>query len=87
MKLKVAAVSINRNSFGLRSVVLISETGEGWQALSNDLYLPAEGEVVETGDLDVAAALHMQHWECPERKFPDPPADVVAIVWPDGVFV
>lgn len=87
MRLKVAAVSINRNSFGLRSVVLISETGEGWQALSNDLYLPTEGEVVETGDLDVATALIAKNWECPERKLPDPPTDVVAIVWPTECFV
>lgn len=87
MKLKVAAVSSNRNGFGLRSVVLISETGEGWRALSNDLYLPAEGEIVETGDLDVATALCLKNWECPERKFPDPPADVVAIVWPAECFV
>jgi hypothetical protein len=47
MQFKVAAISHNRNSFGLKAVVLIAKSGTAFQVGSNDLHLPKEGDVID----------------------------------------
>ena len=47
MEFRVVAVSIDRNSFGLRGVVLMAKTGTTFQVASNDLHLPAVGQILD----------------------------------------
>ena len=94
MRYKVAAMSSNTNSFGLRSVILVSPECQGWQVLSNDLNLPERGTefVVNipsvkflkakgtTADEYVASCWTGKGWERPER-LPDCPIVVARAVF------
>ena len=70
---KVAAVSTNRNSFGLRSMVVVAADGEAYRILSNDLYIKPEGNLLlveeRQGCWDFASA----GYEVPERLLDAPP--------------
>lgn len=82
MRLKVIAVSSNHNSFGLRSMILISDNGQGWQALANDLNVKAKGTVFEIPeDQSVSTFLCLQSFECTRRLDPDPPRKLTQEVW------
>lgn len=43
---KVASVSDNRNSFGLKGMILIAKDGDAWQAAANDINVKKKGEVL-----------------------------------------
>lgn len=78
---KVAAVSSNRNSFGLAGLVLIAQDGEAWQVGASQHHIKAQGDVVQVpvvGKQDCNFAV--LGFEIPER-LPRPPAEVVAEVW------
>ena len=81
MKLKVVAISTNTNAFGLYAVNMISDTGEGWRALSNSLNKPGPGTEIDVGEAPVLEMLIGRNWECPERLVPDPPASTVTLIW------
>ena len=78
---KVASVSSNLNSFGLRGHVLVAEDGEAWQVGITAQFAKKQGEEVKVhygdgGQLDWA-------WfgaEIPER-LPDAPRNVVNEIW------
>ena len=94
MRYKVAWISSNMNSSGLRSVILVSPECQVWQVLSNDLNLPERGTefVVNipsvkflkakgtTADEYIASCWTGKGWECPER-FPDCPIVVAREVF------
>jgi hypothetical protein len=79
---KVVAVSGNRNSFGLRGVVLVARDGQSYEVGSNDLHLPKEGDVLAvptrpgTG-LDWGSL----GFEIPMKLDPPAPPEVVRQVW------
>ena len=73
---KVAAVSSNRNSFGLRSMVVVASDGEAYRVLSNDLHIKREGDVLLVGELDGRWNFAALGYEVPE-KLPTAPPDVV----------
>lgn len=77
---RVAAVSTNTNSFGLRGIVVVSRTGEAWQLGGNDLHKPRVGD-----ELSPEVGNGVPRWgklgfEIPER-LPDAPMDVISVVW------
>lgn len=78
---KVAAVSSNRNSFGLRGMVLIDAHGEAWEVAANDLNLKAKGETISVpADADKEPEFYRLGFEIP-NKLPKAPPQVVAKVW------
>jgi hypothetical protein len=79
-KLKVVAVSTNRNSFGLRRMVMIGDNGQGWGASANDLNLHKEGEVIEVSADDIGMELAKLNFELPTQLI-DPPASLVQKIW------
>ena len=83
MLFKVVATSINRNAFGLRSMVVIGTTGAAWEMASNDLNFKPEGHIFDLGDCtNIGAAFTSRGYEIPSRKVPDPPMSVVMAAWP-----
>lgn len=81
---KVAAVSSNRNSFGLTGMILMARDGEAWQVGANDLNRRAKGTLIQVQVIGKRgrnfAALG---FEIPER-LSKAPRKVVAEVWTDG---
>jgi hypothetical protein len=87
---KVAAVSDNANSFGLKGMILMNKDGVVYQVGANSLYVKQAGdEIVVPCDWNECddEGLPMVNWhfyslgfEIPER-FPDAPKNVVAEVW------
>jgi hypothetical protein len=78
---KVAALSSNRNSFGLRGMILIAKDGEAWQVGANHLYCRSVGELVcvpVVGDKGLSFA--GLGFEIPEQ-LPDAPGAAVAEIW------
>ena len=79
-RFKVAAVSNNANSFGLKGVVAIAKDGQAFEVGASALYVPVEGRVlgvpVEGGSL-VWARLG---FEIP-RELERAPKKVVKQVW------
>jgi hypothetical protein len=73
---KVAAVSSNRNSFGLRSMVVVASDGEAYRVLSNDLHIKRERQVLLVDQRDGGWNFAALGYEVPE-KLPTAPADVV----------
>lgn len=73
---KVAAVSMNRNSFGLRSMVVVAPDGEAYRVLSNDLNIKREGQVLLVEQRDGWSNFAALGYEVPE-KLPTAPPDVV----------
>lgn len=73
---KVAAVSSNRNSFGLRSMVVVAQDGEAYRVLSNDLHIKREREVLLVERHDGRWNFAALSYEVPE-KLPTAPPDVV----------
>jgi hypothetical protein len=96
---KVAAVSLNRNSFGLHRVVMIAPDGEAWAGLISlgDWRKIDVGKVYRAPSPDdfvpnvvgltqrflTGRCLSQWGFECPGR-LPDAPADVIAQVWPQA---
>ena len=78
---KVAAVSSNRNSFGLRSMVVVAQDGEAYRLLSNDLNLKREGGILSVEQSDGRWGFTSLGYEVPERLQPDASADVVKEIW------
>ena len=79
---RVATVSANANSFGLRGVVLIAQDGQVFEVGSNRHNLPAQGaelRVPLVGKTPVFAALG---FEIPRELNPPAPPEVLALVWP-----
>ena len=73
----VAAVSTNRNSFGLTSMILISDDGEAWQVAANDINRRPKGASVTVPLRHRTPDFSRYGYEIPER-LPDAPAAVVA---------
>ena len=78
---KVASVSDNANSFGLRGHVLVAEDGEAWEVGITGQFAKKHGETVR---------LNLDHDGTPDwawfgaeipRKLPDAPRNVVNEVW------
>jgi len=80
LELVVATVSDNRNSFGLRGMVLISRDGSVWQVATSYLHAQEVGMVVRVPVVDGTCQFASLGWELPE-KLPDAPKDVVEAVW------
>ena len=86
MKLKVITVSTNANSFGLRSMILLADNGQGYQALTNDLNLRPAGTVMEinpahtTEELAIKSHLIRCGYECIQR-LPDANQGVVNLTF------
>lgn len=81
-KFKVAAISSNRNSFGLTGVVLVAKDGQAFEVGSNDLHLPKEGDVLE---VPTKAGIGLDWaklgYEIPRALDPPAPPEVVEQVW------
>lgn len=87
---KVAAVSENTNSFGLRGMILMRENGVTYQVGANYLRVKKVGETVTVpcdwnevdpmGDPMVNYHFYSLGFEIPER-LPDAPENVVREVW------
>lgn len=78
---KVAAVSSNYNSFGLRGIVLIAEDGEAWEAAAGDIHGYKRGKTLRLG-ADRHGEYDWAHhgFEIP-RRLSDAPRNVVNEVW------
>jgi hypothetical protein len=78
---KVAALSSNLNSFGLRNHVLIAEDGEAWQAAASHTNVRAKGEIVRAVlDRNDVPDFSYLGFEIPS-KLPNAPRNVVNEVW------
>jgi len=81
VKLKVVALSSNRNSFGLRNMIMIGDNGQGWQAAANDLNLKPRNTVLTVPEgQSIPTFLTLQSFEIPSQ-LADPPAELLADVW------
>jgi hypothetical protein len=82
---KVAAVSSNANSFGLRGMVLMARTGEAWQVGVNHLNVKqvghlVSGELIGEGGRYEGRQFYGMEYEIP-KKLPNAPSNVVEEVW------
>lgn len=81
MRLKVAAVSSNQNSFGLKQMLLFTEHGKAWRVLANSVGVRKVNDILTIpDDTDIATELTKKGFECPERS-PDPSLQVMQEVW------
>jgi hypothetical protein len=80
-RFRVAAVSSNRNSFGLTGLVLVARDGTAYQVGASDLHVHRKGSVVAV-PITGRRCLNFARlgFEIPERLPQAPPA-VVAEVW------
>lgn len=81
---KVASVSSNHNSFGLRGMILVAQDGEAWEVAANDINVGKKGDVVSVpyntifpNEPDFSG----RGYEIPHRLQPDAPAGVVKEIW------
>ncbi len=81
MQVKVAAVSSNRNSFGLREHVFISRTGDAFSGAANYLNEIAKGNVIMLDDRDPLGTLVRLGFELTRRLEPEAPETVINEVW------
>jgi hypothetical protein len=78
---KVASVSENTNSFGLRGHIFIAEDGEAWEAGANTVNGLKKGDTVKVFlDRSDEPDFTYLGFEIP-RKLPDAPRNVVNEVW------
>ncbi len=84
---KVAAVSVNKNSFGLAQCVLISQNGLAYKACANSLNIPEEGDIVSIAYIGGTNGLSNatlnfagKGFEIPERVF-DAPKEIINELW------
>ena len=75
----VAAVSANRNNFGLTGMILISGDGEAWQVAANDLNRRPKGTSITVPLRHRTPDFSRYGYEIPER-LPDAPPAVVSEV-------
>lgn len=79
---KVVAVSSNRNSFGLKGVVLVARDGQAFEVGSNNLHLPQRGDVlVVPTKPGIGLDWGSLGFEIPRALDPPAPPDVVQQVW------
>ena len=87
MEYKLAAVSSNRNSFGLAKFIFLARDGKAASGLGNDLRrieMPV-GAVLDLPDGMVLAGLGDKGFECPDFH-PTAPYEVIRQVWgQDGI--
>lgn len=68
----VASVSLNHNSFGLRGMLLLTSSGEIWEALASDLNFKPKGTVLKIPeDRDVHTQMVYLGFECAQRLTSD----------------
>jgi len=83
-KFKVAAVSSNANSFGLRGMVVVARDGEAWELAANSLNVKSAGESViakiTLDDDKNRTGIQWGTYELP-RQLPSAPKAVVAEIW------
>jgi len=77
---KVASVSENRNSFGLRGMILVARDGEAWQVAANNLNEKKKGEILKVPSFGGKVDFSYLEFEIPERVVDAPPG-VVEEVW------
>lgn len=77
---KVATISSNRNSFGLRGVIVVARDGEAWQLAGNDLIC---ARFPKDAVLRADPAHGFEGYEIPSRIKPDPPPELLQEIWPD----
>ena len=78
---KVASVSDNTNSFGLRGMILIAVDGEAYEVGASSLYVKKKGDVVRVPVVGKSGRNFANlGFEIP-RRLPDAPAGVVEEVW------
>ena len=85
VEFKVAAVSSNRNSFGLKGVVLIARGGRAFQVGASDLHVPKVGDVITIPFIELEGKPVLNFaalcFEIPEELNPPAPPSVVKEVW------
>lgn len=84
-KFKVASVSVNTNSFGLYSIILVARDGECWQGCRSNLVNPLKkGDVVELmfDSHSMGYNWAAYGFEIPEAMV-DMPAMLVSELWTD----
>ena len=88
---RVLEVSMNRNSFGLRGVILVARDGEAREIASNDVNLPIKGRdytvFIPANPLEpeahyVTGTFSGYGWALP-RRLPTAPAEAVALAFAD----
>jgi hypothetical protein len=78
---RLAALSDNRNAFGLRGAVMIARTGEAWEVGVHDLDCPVKGQSYSMADYpDGRRQWFVYGWEL-ARRLPDAPSAVMDSVW------
>jgi hypothetical protein len=78
---KVASVSSNANSFGLRGMILMAQDGEAWEVGANALNVKQKGAIVAVEIVNDQPAWATLGYEIP-RELGKAPAKVVREVWP-----
>ena len=78
---KVATLSSNRNSFGLRGMILIARDGEAWEVATNDLNAKPKGTLFVVATDNENRDWSKYGFEIPRRLKPDAPAGVVKEIW------
>lgn len=83
-RFKVAAVSSNTNSFGLREHVLIAKDGEAWKCLVNSLHTLKVGCYISL-PYETQPTFATPTWSAESpSKIMNAPEEVVNVVWDDA---
>jgi hypothetical protein len=96
-RFRLADISRNTNSFGLRGCILVAQDGEAWEVGSNDVNCPQRGKDYwapvplpenrggRAQDEVTAEAWAGRGWEIPRRLIPNAPQAVIDIAWPKEI--
>lgn len=77
---KVASLSKNRSSFGLRGHVMVARDGETWEVAASQFNEKKQGEVLSVPCIDGRPQWCRFGFELPEH-WTDAPPDMVAGAW------
>lgn len=77
---KVTSLSKNKNSFGLRGMILVARDGEAWQVGANEHNERKHGEIVTVPVFGGQVSFSHLGFEIPERVTDAPPG-VIREVW------
>jgi hypothetical protein len=76
---RVAVMSANRNSFGLKGVILVASDGETWQVGANHLCTLKAGDTILVSS-NRGASFARKGFEIPQQ-LDRAPADIVDAIW------
>lgn len=78
---KVAAVSSNTNSFGLKQMIVMTADGDTWKVHANQLNVREVGELIEVSVTDDRPQWELLGFEIPSHVGEKAPEAIIKEVW------